>query len=69
MQAISAITTIVRRLTQRSFFSEAFLSKSVLYISDENDDDDTRSCESAVDMIAASTAAKSTPAIIDGNMC
>ena len=56
------------RLTLSNVFSEAFLLKSVLYISDENDDDATRSCESAVDIIAASTAESNNPAITVGNI-
>ena len=50
------------RLTLSNVFSEAFLLKSVLYISDENDDDATRS------IIAASTAESNNPAITVGNI-
>ena len=53
--------------TQRTSFSDAFFLMIGLYISLVNDDDATRSCQSAVDIDAAIIAARSKPAIKPGN--
>ena len=59
--AIAVTAATVALPTQRSSLSDAFLRIVVLYMSDANELDDARSCESAVDIAAATIAASINP--------